>query len=137
MGLMTTYGAANRVTHELLSVQYTSDVVDSGSWGTLKRWTRIATKRYSYVGMDAATASSCVSAKKLQYTYNQGRYTIDTDHTIHFENRKVCGASVAGTNVGGNMYDVDIAVNIQDEVLAIGDPSNPATLFPNIDFDED
>ena len=93
MGLINTYTDANKVTDQLLRVQYA--VVpdkcsytgwveqESPSGATYEVWTtydkmyyrvfRYATKSYSYVGMDETTAKACLNAKVSQYTRGYSR----------------------------------------------------------------
>lgn len=76
MGLLTSYSDYNKVTHTALKVQYAvvpdkyeyvgwypDPERDVSSWVTYDRpyyrVTRYATKSYSYVGMDEATALCC------------------------------------------------------------------------------
>ena len=80
MGLLSSYNDTNKVTDTALRVQYavepdTYEYVgwqkdpdrDVSSWVTFERpyyrVHRYATKSYSYVGMDEATAISCQNAK--------------------------------------------------------------------------
>ena len=79
MGLLSSYSNYNKVTDNALRVQYAvePDIYTYTGWitepsesgGTVERWVsykkmfyrvhRYATKSYSYVGMDEATALSC------------------------------------------------------------------------------
>lgn len=130
MGLLTSYGDSNKVTEELLNVSYNSVVVASGEEATIRRFVRLATKRYSYVGMDLATARQCMAAKTAQYTYTRANYSKDGD------TEKVLGAAVQAVKESAHMWRVDITVNIQDEVVTDTNPSDPSGLFPSINFDE-
>lgn len=136
MGLITTYGDANKVTDELLNLSYTSVIVASGEETTIRRFVRLATKRYSYVGMDMSTAASCVAAKTAQYTYTRAVYRLKGE-TITDETEKALGAAVNAVRESANMWRVEIAVNIQDEAITDKNPTDPSGLFTSIDFDED
>ena len=85
MGLLSSYGNFNKVTNTALQVKYAvePDSYDYTGWvedegaetSTLIKYSRpffrihrYATKSYSYVGMDDATALSCQSDKIAMYT---------------------------------------------------------------------
>lgn len=63
MGLLNTYGDANKVTYRGLSIRYSVEP-DSANGLIHYTVTRYATKSYAYVGMDYQTADSCASAKR-------------------------------------------------------------------------
>ena len=79
MGLLQTYGSANRVVTNDKVVTYSMRLI-SGNWTYLTalnvevtlhsayEYHRYCTKTYSYVGMDKATANACAQAMVNKYT---------------------------------------------------------------------
>ena len=65
MGLLSAYGNENKVEHTALKIWLNQKL----HVGNYYRYTRTATKSYSYVGMDKATALSCAYEKQRQYQY--------------------------------------------------------------------
>ena len=156
MGLLTSYSDYNKVTETALKVQYAVEPDryeytgwvedperDVSSWVTYDRpyyrVTRYATKSYSYVGMDEATAISCQNAKVSQYTRSFSRGTqvevpdLDLpDHTrtvLSTETTRECRSDIAAQHVDGHMWNVVINVNENDEKFSYTLPANPASMF--------
>lgn len=80
MGLLQTYGSANRVVTNDKVVTYSMRLI-SGNWtytiapypqiftiNSAYEYHRYCTKTYSYVGMDKATANACAKAMITKYT---------------------------------------------------------------------
>ena len=156
MGLLSSYSDYNKVTSTALKVQYAVEPDryeytgwvedperDVSSWVTYDRpyyrVTRYATKSYSYVGMDEATAISCQNAKVSQYTRSFSRVTqVEVpepdlpDHTqtvLSTETTRECRSDIAAQHVDGHMWNVVINVNENDEKFSYYVPLNPASLF--------
>ena len=155
MGLLSSYNDYNKVTHSALKVQYAvvPDTYEFVGWygeeGKVSSWvtfnrpfyrvTRYATKSYSYVGMDEATALCCQNAKVSQYTRPYSRVTqverkrhqwssemetvLSTDYTYE------CRSDIAAQHTDGCMWQVDINVNEEDEKFSYTLPADPSSLF--------
>jgi len=160
MGLLTTYNDTNKVTDSALRVQYAveSDKCAYRGWidapmpdgGTVQVWVdgekwfyrvhRYATKSYSYVGMDEATAKACQNAKIAQYTRAFSRVvegdappdpevSPDPSTTLTLGYTYECRSDIVAQHVDGHMWEVVINVNEDDEKFSYELPSNPASLF--------
>lgn len=114
MGLLHFYGQKNQVTSQALAVSYTSQIKKRGAYGDLYEYHRIASKSYSFVGMDERTARACRDAKEAQYTRTFRQYRSETgallDTQLH-----LCVASVQMAHDDGGMWHVDITV-AEDQV---------------------
>ena len=127
MGLWTTYGDMNKVTSRGLAVRYSVQPAAIGY-----EVTRYATKSYAFVGMDRATAKSCASAKRSQYTreYSRVKTKSGTSGSTVAEVTVVeCPCDIAETPQGGGMWQVQISVNETDAKPSAEIPSDPASLF--------
>lgn len=59
MGLLSYYDDRNKVENQLLTIWLRQEQ----HVGDIYKFSRIATKNYSYIGMDKATATSCLYEK--------------------------------------------------------------------------
>ena len=66
--MLNYWSSRNKITSKALQVQYVSTQVARSAYGAVYEWHRIATKTYSYIGMDELTAKKCMEAKIAQYT---------------------------------------------------------------------
>ncbi len=66
--MLNFWSSHNKITSKALQVQYVSTQVARSAYGAVYEWHRIATKTYSYIGMDELTAKKCMEAKLAQYT---------------------------------------------------------------------
>lgn len=145
MALLTTYGDFNKVTDEALQQSlYLLNVPDwTPGWSWLV-YKRISTKRYSYVGMEYATAVSCATAKKEQYQFTTYTWTGGTT----LVETTVDGAQVVAQRQDSCIYNVDVQVNVEEVVRFTWNSPVPGTdhdmptraeimaQFPTRDFDE-
>lgn len=139
MGLLNYYDDRNKIESELLTIWLHQDL----HAGNVYKYTRVATKRYAYVGMDKATATTCAYAKQLKYKYYENvNAIVDGEISVTGQELKD-GANVAAYHDGGGMWRVDIAVDINDSVMfkytGEGAPSVAYinSKFSISDFDED
>ena len=125
----------NKVTHRGLQVQWTMAVIGYRYGRQLWEDHRIASKSYSYVGMNEAAAKACLEAKQAQYTrtfirwYNErGVYKPVTIHNSV--------ANVTMNHDEGGMWSVDIEVN-EDQMQYYDYGVIPMQLFDlSLDYDE-
>ena len=143
MGYRTTWGNANKQTSEGLAIRYTCEPLVPSAIVTSTsdfKVTRYATKSYSFVGMDYATASKCAAAKVAQYTRAHTRVTSETSgSSTSFDTYSIveCLCSIAVQHGGGDLWNVTISVSETDEALSQGLPSDPASCFSiSQDYDE-
>lgn len=134
MGLLNYYNDSNKVETELLKIW----LYQKQHYGNYWYFKRVATKRYSYVGMDKETATRCAYDKQEQYQYYESLW--DQQMSAYSRNM-VQGANVAAYHDEGNMYHVDIDVNVNDECsFMLSSTPTPAYInskFYLQDFDED
>lgn len=157
MGLLTSYGQFNEVTDTNLRVQYAVEQDkyawsgwrqipgrEVSTWMTIEtpyyRVTRYANKQYGFVGMDEATALCCQQDKINQYTRPSWK-VIEAQVPVHgvwgegistvlsLDTTYECRSDIACQHIAGGMWNVDIAVNEQDERYSLNFPQNPASLF--------
>ena len=148
MGLLTTYGSANRVVEQTLDVKYSKTRISgnwswesislSGSWYYMWECHRYATKQFKYVGMTKSAAETCAAALKTALTrtirvsiwdgsVNGGAWTRVNGGTVRM-------SDVVVRQTVGNMYEVDVSVNEDDVMLAkIDDNPNPSAQFATED----
>ena len=145
MGYLTTWGNANKQTSEGLAIRYTCEPLSLSDTSAYYKVTRYATKNYSFVGMDRATAMQCAEAKVAQYTRGHthvasksvsgdgGSTTVYTTYTSYD-----CLCSVAAEHVSGGMWRVTLSVAETDEALAESLPASMASCFSiSQNYDED
>lgn len=136
MGLLNYYDDRNKVEHTALKIWLNQ----KQHWGNYYWFTRTATKTYSYVGMDKKTAISCAYDKQSQYQYYETLY--DQQMSAYTKNM-VQGANVEAIHQDGNLWNVDINVDVNDECSFIYDgQGEPSIQYINSkfylqDFDED
>ena len=136
MALLTYYDDRNKVESELLKIYLYQQYHSGSTYG----YRRVATKRYSYEGMDKATALSCMYEKTSQYQYYESLYDQQLSAT---KKNLVQGANVQALHDAGEMYRVEIDVNVNDECAFRHDLSSEPTPeeinshFFLQDFDED
>lgn len=113
--LINYWSDANKVTHRGLQVQWTMAQVGYVSGNPWYEFHRIATKSYSYVGMNETTARACVDAKQAQYTRTFTQWY--TERGAMYKPTKIskCVANVVLRHDAGNMWSVDIDVN-EDQI---------------------
>jgi hypothetical protein len=133
--LKTYWSDENKVTHRGLQVQWLSSVVGYRYALPIYQFQRIATKSYSYVGMNEATAKACQDAKLAQYTRNLRQWY--TDRGVYKPmDKTVCVASVTMSHDAGGMWSVDIDVN-EDQTQYYDSAVAPDWLFDlSLDYDE-
>ena len=133
--LKTYWSDENKVTHRGLQVQWLSSVVGYRYALPIYQFQRIATKSYSYVGMNEATAKACQDAKLAQYTRNLRQWY--TDRGVYKPmDKTVCVASVTMSHDSGGMWSVDIEVN-EDQTQYYDSAVAPSWLFDlSLDYDE-
>lgn len=145
MGYRTTWGNANKQTSEGLAIRYTCEPLSLSDSSSYYKVTRYATKNYSFVGMDRATAMQCAEAKAAQYTRGHTHVasksvsgdgvstTIYTTYTSYD-----CLCSVAVEHGSGGMWNVTISVSETDEALTDSVPASMAACFSiTQNYDED
>lgn len=131
------WGDFNKVTDEALSIRYmivNGTTVTYGD-GTFISWRarRFATKRYSYVGMDYATALRCRDAKIAQYTRTKRLYSWNGNGWTSSIFEESLQADVRASRVAGRMWKVEIQVNESDE--AVNEQALTYTPTPQMLFD--
>lgn len=118
----------NKVTSSGLAVRYSVQPGEAGF-----EVTRYATKSYAFVGMDRATARSCASAKRSQYTREYARVKTVSGSSGSSATVEVavveCPCDIAETPQGGGMWQVQVSVNETDTKPSAEIPSDPASLF--------
>ena len=145
MGLLTSWGAANRVIDQDLVKTYSRQrvyqdytyvygVAQLITIHSVWEYHRRATKSYRYVGMDRDTANACAAAMATKYTratkvsdWNGSGELAGTFSEI--DGGTIPMAEVAVVHVAGCMYEVHITVNEDDMRLRVEIVANPETLF--------
>jgi hypothetical protein len=101
---------------------------------------RVATKTYSYVGMNEATARKCQRAKEKQYTRKFWAQSSDTTMWFNPVASVVPAANVTLKHDDGGLWSVDISVN-EDQAVVVHqkyDATNPdVDLDAIFDVDQD
>ena len=144
MGLLTTYGAHNRVEEQSLNVRYSKIRISgmwswesislSGSYTYMWECHRYATKSFRYVGMNKATANACAAELKTALTRSIRVSLWNGDVNGGSWSRENGGTNlmsdVTVNHVAGNMYEVQVNVNEDDVMLAkIDDNPDPSAQF--------
>ena len=159
MGLLTTWTDANKVTSQGLAVRYVCEQTYGYDYfnkeycivGALYK--RVATKRYSYVGLSIDAAKACAETKKKKYTRSHTRQSIYTTHYMRWTTTATnadgsvksesgmsvpnafvvedvpnveCQADITISNMGGCLWRVNISVNETDTAGIALDPSKDA-----------
>ena len=145
MGLLTSWGAANRVIDQGLVKTYSRQrvyqdytyvygVAELITIHSVWEYHRRATKSYRYVGMDRDTANACAEAMVAKYTrttkvsdWNGSGELAGTFSEIDGGNIPM--AEIAVVHVAGCMYEVHVTVNEDDMRLRVEIVSNPKTLY--------
>ena len=143
------YDNRNKVESTLLQTIYTSEIIDrlgNSNYGTpIMKYTRYRTKTYSYIGMNKATAKSCVDAKNAQYTRTY--YTWYNKNGLWVQDKTFSGrytelvAGVQASKRDGALWDVEIQVNETAIVYLLGQSMNIEQTFRGYlgdwNYDED
>lgn len=132
MGLLQTYDNTNKVTWQGLQIKYSCRIEQgetNDSEYTYYVYSRYATKRYSFVGMDEQTAKDCAAAKLSQYTRSYSIPKKSSSGGYVDSLITECMTDVAAVYVDGGMWNVDIAVNETDIKVSTVRYSDPAALF--------
>lgn len=158
MGLLTSYGAANRVIDQDLSITYSRQrvyqdytyvygIAELITIHSVWEYHRRATKSYRYVGMDRDTANACAAAMVTKYTRATkiSDWNGSGEHAGTFsdiDGGAIPMAEVAVVHVAGCMYEVHVTVNEDDVRLRVDVVNNVASLFStensrDYDTDED
>lgn len=155
MGLLTTYGAANRVIDTDLTITYEKrktygdwvHTVLAGEDHYYEAYeiTRYAKKSYRYVGMDHATALACAAAMVTKYTRDQkdSVWGLGGDGDEFDEpttKSQIVMAEVTPTHNDGGMWSVVVNVNETDTRMrrqVVGSVSSLFFAENNRDYDED
>lgn len=137
MGLLSYYDDRNKVENQLLTIWLRQEQ----HVGDIYKFSRIATKNYSYIGMDKATATSCLYEKQAKYKYYENVNAIISGDLSVLGQELKDGADVAASHDGGGMWHVDINVNINDHTMFKYE-GTPTVEYINSkfslnDFDED
>lgn len=145
MGLLTSYGEANRVIDQDLDVTYSRQRVYQDytyvygiaqliTIHSVWEYHRHASKSYRYVGMDRETANSCAAAMVAKYTratkisdWNATGSAAGTFSDI--DGGDIPMAEVAVVHREGCMYDVQVSVNEEDVRTRVDVVADVATLF--------
>ena len=158
MGLLTSWGAANRVIDQDLVKTYSRQrvyqdytyvygVAQLITIHSVWEYHRRATKSYRYVGMDRDTANACAAAMVTKYTRATkiSDWNGSGEHAGTFseiDGGTIPMAEVAVVHVAGCMYEVHVTVNEDDVRLRVDVVNNVASLFStensrDYDTDED
>ena len=140
MALLESYGAANMVVHEDLSVRYaqtrkqmTFTVTSAGQTTTQAGWywvvSRRARKDYSFVGMTEAAARACAEAKTAMYT--RASYSADSPQNGGMLAKVECTANIVARRIDddSNAWETRIQVDEYDERLSESMQSDPASFM--------
>lgn len=144
MGLLTSYGANNRVVFNDKVVTYSKQRI-YGNWTYLSalnilttlywvwEYHRYCTKSYMYVGMDLATAQSCAAAMITKYTrsikiseWQDGGGNAGTFQDVN--GGSICMADICIQQQEGHMYSVIVNVR-EDDVRLRTYSTDPSSLF--------
>lgn len=145
MGLLTSYGAANRVIDQDLGITYSRQrvfqdytyvygIAELITIHSVWEYHRRATKSYRYVGMDRDTANACAAAMVTKYTRATkiSDWNATGEHAGTFsdiDGGAIPMAEVAVVHVAGCMYEVHVTVNEDDVRLRVEIVANPETLY--------
>jgi len=156
MGLLTSYGEANRVIDQDLVKTYSRQrvyqdytyvygIAEIITIHSVWEYHRRATKSYRYVGMDRDTANACAAAMVTKYTratkisdWNATGELAGTFSDV--DGGAIPMAEVAVVHVAGCMYEVHVTVNEDDVRLRVDVVNDVASLFAtenNRDYDTD
>lgn len=123
------FDSRNKVESTLLNTLYQSEVIGrfgGTTYGTpIMKYTRTRTKTYSYVGLNKATAKSCVDAKRSQYTrtyyyWNNINGMWRQDRTSNGMYKELV-ANIQASKRDGSLWDVEIQVNEIAIVYLLGE----------------
>ena len=136
--LLHSWGEFNKVTNRALQVQWVSSFIGVINAASVYEYHRIATKAYSYVGMDEATAKMCQSAMLAQYTRVYTQWY--TQRGAYRTSRRVeCVASVSCDHDSAGLWNVNIQVN-EDQLQYypgyLPDPAASGLFDLSLDYDE-
>ena len=156
MGLLTSYGEANRVIDQDLVKTYSRQrvyqdytyvygIAELITIHSVWEYHRRATKSYRYVGMDRDTANACAAAMVTKYTRATkiSDWNATGEHAGTFsdiDGGAISMAEVAVVHVAGCMYEVHVTVNEDDVRLRVDVVNDVASLFAtenNRDYDTD
>ena len=145
MGLLTSWGAANRVIDQDLGITYSRQrvyqdytyvygVAELITIHSVWEYHRRATKSYRYVGMDRDTANACAAAMVTKYTRTTkvSDWNGSGEHAGTFsdiDGGAIPMAEIAVVHVAGCMYEVHVTVNEDDVRLSVAIVANPETLY--------
>lgn len=144
MGLLTTYGAGNRVIEQDLTVTYNKILTHQDYtyiYGVAQEITihseweyhRYASKQYKYVGMTLAAAQTCAAAMITKYTrstkYSEWNSTGEAAGTFTTANGgDQLMAQISIVHGDGCMYSVQINVTEDDSRISTSNVT-PSSLF--------
>ena len=121
MGLITAYGATNKVQHQLSSKREVRTLIHlatsiGSGLAMLPYWyvETITTERFSYVGMTAQAAATCQAAMVAAWTKAKYIPLIDQEGNITTELKQVVCADIKSNRMAGGMWRVDVDVNETD-----------------------
>lgn len=127
MALHNTYSDANKYVSRKLSIRYSVDPDDSGSFFYV---TRVANMQYKFFGMDEDTANQCAMAKVAQYTRDYSRLQLVEGEVLpRVVTVRECKTDIQPVHGAGDNWEVEIAVNETDVKVSATAPQDPATLF--------
>jgi len=143
MGLLHTYGSANRVVSNDKVVSYSRQRI-YGEWSYVQgnitttlhsvwEYHRYCSKTYSYVGMDLATAQSCAQAMVAKYTRSTKISDWQSGGAQAGTFKDIDGGSIPMADIciqqeAGHMYSV--IINVREDDTRLNTASlDPTTLF--------
>ena len=132
MGLMTTWGAENRVIEQGLTITYSMSKVSGRTiwWTKVYEYHRYAQAYYKYVGMDFATATACAQSMIEKYTrpYTTAKWDENSYAYSNQTSGTRCMAGISIQKTQGHMYEVSVSVNEDDSKMSYS-PTSADTLF--------
>lgn len=153
MGLLSTYGANNRVITEGKTVSYNQEMIFQNfsyqatptqviTYNQEYQIRRFCTKSYKYVGMDYNTALSCASDMITKYTRQVKSSLFNYNSTGDFVDvvtGNILMADIAVRQTVACMYEVDVYVREEDTRMRLNPVQDPSALFTaenSRDYDE-
>ena len=144
------YDSRNKVETDLLTTFYRSELAygQDANGRLWRKYTRIRTKTYSYVGLKKETCRQCALEKYTKYNktigvwdWNRASYSW-VYYTAPQDMRELQTANVQASNTGGELWSCTVQVNETVEVYASTLPTGGiAALFQSTygdwDYDED
>ena len=138
MGLLTTWGASNKVINSSKIVTYTQQKLygqsyESYGWNYDKIWNyeRHCTMNFEYVGMDLATAKSCVASMITTFT-RPTKVSVWNKFWSRFVDTNTGSTLMSDISIqkmSGGMYKVVVSVNETDARSTVNPTSSVVSLF--------